>query len=133
MTNRFFKSIFEGPYISHHSTKNSCWIFAIFSCPIRECQGFILKGEPNCISSISSLLNMGCPSHIAWSIITIIINAINGLFWRRPWTGILVEIFKRMPPTITDFYSSSSISRKIFIVAVMASTFHAVPNVQFWN
>lgn len=70
------------------------------------------------------------PSAIAGLVIFAVINSIKGVMNRRPIPHIFEKILKRIP-ALANFYSSTSPSRVVLAIHILATPSHSRPSVVF--
>lgn len=79
-------------------------------CNFRKRTQFPIKHSPWCDFPVSGLEPSINPSAIFRAIVSIIINALNGVFFAWRNTHISQEILKRLVPAVTYFYSATAVS-----------------------
>jgi len=90
-----------------------------------------MRWSPRGFSSIIRLFFWCCPITVFWTIISIIINSIYCMNCRWFSTHIKNKIRKGIFPTITNFYSSTTIRIIPFVFFIITSLFHEFPRIIF--
>lgn len=78
--------------------------------------------------SVVILFFAGCPSAIFRLVISVVVDAVNGLS-RQRLSHIGKEIFKTVVPAITDRNASATVPGPVFIIAVPTSLSQSKPAV----
>lgn len=131
LSNRFSECSMYRPS-SQQSSFHSMMGHIYFFYPLSKALYLSIVFYQSIISFISTLF-LGCsPTAIPRSIISIVINSINRIFWRRFFTHILKEVSKRITPAVTYLYSASPVITVSCAFLVIASLFHVNPRQIFW-
>jgi hypothetical protein len=77
---------------------------------------------------IVSLFKTSCPSDVARFVVSVIINAINGMPGRRRISDLLIKSCKVFAPFFTDGNASTSVVCIIGSVWIIASVLHSGPS-----
>jgi len=101
------------------------------SKPLRNRFFYSIYGYIMILSRIVVLFIHTCPFAIIGRISFIIVNSFNSMFSRRSFTHVGIKVFKRIYPSITYKYISSTIIFVWFIFLVIASIFHGKPYLIF--
>lgn len=83
---------------------------------------------PTALLSIVRLLSLGCPAAIALAIISVIVLPFNAVLFRWPTTHVRQKITETLAPLFADEDSSATISEKGFLLSVVATLNHLIPN-----
>lgn len=76
---------------------------------------------------IPSLFFRCCPTTIPRLVVAVIVNAIELVLWRRTRSHVLKKRFVTIAPAFTDLDAAPAISRKAWVVGILASRNHAGP------
>jgi hypothetical protein len=117
----FRRPTFTEPVVDCHSTSPSNFR------PLWNRSSILSNPQLDTSRLIRCLPLLRSPFDVSRLIITIIVNAINGVFGRWAWPDIRKEGFKRVEPAATNFDPSTSISFVIMALAVVAPRFHIAP------
>src|SRR5258705_12184147 len=74
-----------------------------------------------------------CPNAVVWRISAIVTLAVNAVSWRRSWSHVFIKTFKRSKPSFTNGDTTTSVSGVVTSLRVVATLFHIVPSVTFWQ
>lgn len=99
--------------------------------PFRDWQCFVANSYVVVVTSIIGLFLVCCPSTVFWIIAAIIVYSFQCMFSCRTKSHIRKEIFKRVLPTLTDCYSSTTVTMKSFVVGFVTTVFHVLPRLVF--
>lgn len=113
------------------STKRYTWMAKLIKLSVGKFLTFVVKNYR--IVSIVGLLNRCSPFAILCSVITIIINSLYRMIFRRPWSHIFDKLFKTSTPRMTNFNTSSAISWVVCSFYVVTSPSQHSPNIEFWG
>lgn len=103
------------------------------SFPLRDRKGLtIARDESGCSPVIGINLNSS-PSAISWFVVSIIIYAVNLMFFAGSLSHIGKEILKRLKPSIAYFNATASVIAKRRIRLIEAPIFHRLPSFIFWR
>jgi len=92
-----------------------------------KASGYSPHRENAVISFIPCLLLIRLPSAVLWAIVAVVVDSSNRfIYWA--FAHIVKKIFK-FGPSLTNRYSSSSISFKCRVGRIFASSFHSRPRV----
>ena len=95
--------------------------------PLRERAGSILICDSFVDTRIVGLLFGGSPSTILRGIRTIVINTVNGMARRWPWSHISIESCEIIAPLLAHDNATSTIVMIFAMIRVVAACFHADP------
>lgn len=79
------------------------------------------------VAPIKHLLFAACPATIRWFIISVIVNALNGVSGRR-LSHVLKERDEAVSPTVADGYTSATVGRVSIAFRIEASLLHLNPS-----
>ncbi len=82
---------------------------------------------------VAVLLCDGSPSTVIRRIRAIVVNAVNGMFGRRPRTNVGIEVLEGAEPTVTHDNAATAIVGITGMSNVVTSLFDAVPGVALWS
>ncbi len=99
--------------------------------PFSDTMGFSIVGQTDVVTSVSNLFQVGSPSHIAWFIVPIVIDSVQGMLGSGFRADIFNEEFERSFPPLADGDTSATIFGPRWVVGVEASFFHRSPGVVF--
>lgn len=118
--------IFDRPAVFNtrvdRSARNSCIFFPVFK-RLR----FSAKCDMPIISAISLLFFLCSPSTVLFTIMPVIINSIQRMFWRWSIAHILVKILE-LVPTLTDFNPTPTVKGVSDIILIFATIYHCSPS-----
>lgn len=77
-------------------------------------------------SGVPHLLFVSRPTAVSWLVVSVVVDAVNFPAWRL-LAHVSKKVFKNLP-SLTNLYSSASVSRKTFDVWIRTSGFHSSPN-----
>lgn len=72
------------------------------------------------VASIATLFCNSCPPNVSFFVVAIGRNSIQGMFWRRLWANVFVELFERLK---AKFNATSTVQRVAFHAWAIASFF----------
>lgn len=138
---RFRQCAFYGPAM-FQATVQRLKADSNFGNPVSKAHCFVVKGDELIRATISGLLCFRCPATICGPAIFNALHAmttriafraidsVNAMRWRRLWSHIGVEIFKRIPSRAYCF-AAPSVARKGFHILVSAALLHPAPGIVF--
>ena len=85
------------------------------------------KFQKSVRSLIITLLNVHRPTTVTRFVISVVVDALDRMFFRRFATHIFEKIWKRIDPFLTHFNSTPAISSEEFGFGIGASFFHSRP------
>ncbi len=130
-----FSMVFSMKRLSHYSLKRP--VFKTQkkcvnrntqrSGPVFSALSFPVPCNHSCSSGVAFLNVRSFPRTVFRRITQIVITALNGMFirWARP--HVLIEVYERMPPSLTYFYSATSIVAINFTVRIVTALKHPSP------
>jgi len=71
------------------------------------------------------------PCAVFWLIVSIIINSFDCIIWKWPMPHIRKKCFKGIQPFVAHFYSTPTVSFKIFSIFIITSLFNVAPSIPF--
>lgn len=95
--------------------------------PVLQAHRFSMKRKKGVVASVSVLFFPCAPSAIIWSIVSIIVDSVNGMVWTRSWSHVFQEVVEAIQPSLAYRYASSSISMVSSGIPVIASLLHRFP------
>ncbi len=105
---------------------------AEFVCPIHDALRPSIVRQHNGRALVARLRARQSPSAIIWRVISIVVDAIKRVFWRRTFSHVGEEIGK-VTPSFAYGYSTTSIVHKGRVVLPSASVVHLIPRIEFWR
>lgn len=85
-------------------------------------------------SSLIGVLDLpGCPSAIAWFVVSVVVDTIQCQVWTWTMPHILKEVFEVISPSFTDFNSTSSVVHVVLVSVAVATIKHGLPYIVFGN
>ncbi len=105
---------------------NACFLrpFHQTHCPS------VVRNQMIC-TLISGLLLWGGPAAVARFVITVVVNAVNGMFRRRLWPHVSKEIDEGLQPAVAHYNIAPTIPVVAAITRVAASFTHSCPRIPF--
>lgn len=96
-------------------------------CSLSDRHGFSADRDEPVRGGVVRLLVIGGPSTVVWTVVAIVIDAIERVRsrWPRPHVGI--ERCEIVAPTRADAYAATAVRVKAVILGVVAAPFHFVP------
>lgn len=91
-----------------------------------------IKFNPTVASLIICLFFPRCPTAVFGRVWTVIVNAVEGVFWRRALPHIGYKVLKFLP-TLTDPNSATAIIFKRFHFWIATTITHCPPNIINWR
>ena len=122
---RVFGSAFSGQFVgcgAGHIKGNA---------PILYTQGSAINRHPPIESGITCLFSFGGPSTILGFVISIIVDAINGVKWGWFWSHIFHKSIKTIHPSLANLDTSTTVNRKFMMDRVVAPLLHGSPCLVF--
>lgn len=101
------------------------------SSPFRNSERFAIESNKTGRSSIARVFRSGCPSAVFSTVVSVIIDAIDLMFVRRPWSHVFIKRLKRVKPIVTNFNASLAIPTVLMVIFVTAPAFHGSPHPVF--
>ena len=88
-------------------------------------------GNQAVVPLVVGLLNARCPAAIIWTIVAIVIFAVNLVLWRWSFAHVSKKIRKRLTPTLAHFNAATSVIFVLAIAFVVTAIQHIGPQVEF--
>jgi len=130
-SNLFLNSIHSIP--SHvYASVICCRLNIINLEPLKYIVCHTVNSNFNIMTCIIKLFNIICPSAILWSIISIVINAVDGRSLEWPISHVCIEILKRFP-SLTNCNSASAIIFKHLSMRISTPCSHPQPSSILWS
>lgn len=101
---------------SFYPTVKSSDIYTILPRKHRNSLLYPLPFIVNVFSFVIALLRICSPSAIFRTIVSVYVDAINTMLWRRTFTHIGKKILKRVTPTVANSYTTCAV---VFIMAIV--------------
>ena len=95
-------------------------------CPLNNALFYAIYFYKYVVSSVPSLLFSCYPSTVFLTVRTVIVNAFQGKSFFVGIKHVVSKVFETKP-TFTNSYSPTTVSWKIFCVAVKTSSLHIIP------
>ena len=95
--------------------------------PFGQTERFSLERDDSVCPFVSALMAWDGPATIFWSVITIIVDAIQGVLGRWFWSHVSKELREVIEPFLTNADASSSIIVPTGMAFIATSFFHACP------
>lgn len=99
--------------------------------PITKNLCFSVNRDNTIVGSVSGLLNTICPFAVAFAVIFVIVNPVNGKSFHKTGFHIIPEIFKFEPP-LADFYAPIKVTPFRLFVFWAATPKHSSPPTINW-
>ncbi len=80
------------------------------------------------LACVLRLLQSRGPLAIIRAVWSVVIDALDGGSWKRPWSHVLQKSEKRFPPAITNSDPATAVMPVVFVVYAATATFHGFPN-----
>lgn len=127
MTNRSSQHSFIGP--STAMAKDQCRSSNIeLARPFGSAHCAVVESKDNVSTSVSCLLATRRPSHVAWLIVAVIIDAVNCMIQRRPQTHVGKEGHEVIAPFFNHRNTATAVTMKAFIGRQIASLLDRAPD-----
>jgi len=83
--------------------------------------------------AVSGLFLPGRPTAVGRLVMAVVINAINGMFGRRPSAHVLNKSGVGLAPAVADANTTATVMTIANVIRVTASGFHALPDFILWR
>jgi hypothetical protein len=83
------------------------------------------------ISLVSCLLMGSCPATVAGFVVTVVVNAVDGMFRGRAWSHISEESGEGSKPTVADGDPATAINIEAPVLGIDAALNHPLPDAVF--
>lgn len=127
---RFSKCIFNAPTLNIEPRPDSTRVNASSFGPRCDRLGFSSKCKKSASSPVSGLFSSCCPLAIGRLVISLIIDALNTVFWRWSWPHVGHEVFKTSPPA-TNFDPTATIVFEGYASLASTTGIDQPPNAMF--
>lgn len=101
-----------------------------YPCPLGNAEASSIESNDTVSACIATLFFSICPMAIFWTIVSVVVNAIDTVR-RRGARAHIGQEGTRVMPLITDFYISSTVVLVLWIVGVFAPLNHRSPCLVF--
>ena len=125
--NRLGKNSVYWPTTLNSTMDGGDW-YLHYACPLAERMGLAIPGDTHVPLNIIRLFLWRAPSHIAWLIVSIIVDAVNAKTWLIAWRHIIIKCLEGIKPPITNVYAAAAISAKPLMTWIAATPLDAAPN-----
>jgi hypothetical protein len=100
------------------------------SCPLHDRQGLSVDREEMVGTFVVLLLSRSGPPNIAWLVVSIVVDAIDLMPWRRPQPHVGQEILE-LVPAFAHGDPASTVVFVLFVIWVAAARMHVAPRMVF--
>lgn len=83
---------------------------AEISCPFRKRLRDTLIGDGVIVALVVRLLNPVSPATVFWCVWPVVVDALNGMIWRRARPHVGVEVLERVEPTVAHEDAASTVA-----------------------
>ncbi len=118
----------DGPSKLSDASINRLWFQSASLCPFVQGQRFAIVFKLDCSSSVAAVLLVRGPSAVTRLVGAVIVDAVNGVFWRRR----LVHVFKKgregIAPALADSNPTATVAMEGCVFWILATGDHATPD-----
>ena len=88
-----------------------------------------LVGEQAVATTVVGLLALRSPSYVAWTVATLVVDALYGMLRAGSWTHIFAELFEVAAPLGAHLDSPTAVVLVCWVLRIVTSVDHVVPSV----
>lgn len=100
---------------------------------LRDIHKFTAIRNLNAVALVVSLFPVRCPSTVAWLVVSVWINSINGVRIARAKSHVSHEVLERIQPSLTNSNAPPAISRIARVFGFVASNANISPAGVLWS
>ncbi len=123
---RLGKGLFEGPSSLEPLPKGSV-IESHPTRPLPKAVSFAIVCQHACFATILALLQFCRPPTIAFFVVSVVVDSINGCLGERFMSHVLKKVNERRAPAVANDDSPATVVVVFAIAGVVASAFHLFP------
>lgn len=104
----------------------------VLIAPLHKAFAFFANFYNYTDAAIACLLRPRSPSAITWLVVSVIIAPVQRVALRWSQAHVIVKVFKAIKPPSANTNAAAAIYCVLFVIGIVASSFHAIPRPMFW-